>query len=245
MNPGRQSRSITCGPRLLSIQLPAAPALTASSVFCRSRPPAWAKSSASLDAEHGDDDQDLVDQFDRLAGGRAADMGDRLAHGLQGGHGAFHLRRIAADHDAQRAFGRAFAAAADRRIEHADPFSGQGRGDIARGLGADGAHIDHQAARFGAVDDAIFAEDDRLHVRRIADAGDDDIAFCSDICRAAAAVGAGRDDGIHAAGGAVPNVEREAGLQQVAGHAFAHDAEADEADGFVHLLFSIIDVWSS
>ena len=45
--PGRQSRSMSCGPRLLNVQLPAAPPSTACRVLARSSPPAEAKRKAS------------------------------------------------------------------------------------------------------------------------------------------------------------------------------------------------------
>lgn len=130
---------------------------------------------------HGDDDEHLVDQLGQLARALAADVGDRLAHRLQHGHGPRHLFGVAADHDAERTPRRALAAAANRGVEHVDAALGQPGGDGPAGFRADGAAIDDQRARPRPGQHAVAPEDDGLHVGRVADADDEDVAAAGHI----------------------------------------------------------------
>ena len=82
---------------------------------------------------------------------------------------------------------------------------------------------------------AVFAQDNRLDIGRVADADDDDVAGFRHrfgrVSRRCAAL----DEGRHAAGGAIPNGDVKAGLHQVVDHAASHDAQADESNFLAHV----------
>ena len=145
------------------------------------------------------DDQYLVDQLDGLTRALFADVRYRIAHRLKHAPGAFDLVLVAADHDAERPVGCAFAAAADGRVEHLDALGAQLLGDIDGRLRADRAEIDDQRAGLNAGKDAVLAENDLLDVRRIADADGDNVAVGSNVGRAGACRRARLDQGVHAA----------------------------------------------
>ena len=81
----------------------------------------------------------------------------------------------------------------------------------------------------GAGEDALLAQDDVLHVRRVGYHGEEDIHLARHLRRAGAGDGAGREEGGQGLGAAGMDMERIPGLAQVERHGPAHDAEADEA----------------
>jgi hypothetical protein len=114
------------------------------------------------------------------------------------------------------------------------PAFGKRLGQAAGDFWADGAHVDDQVARFDAKHDAVGLEHDVLHVGRVADAGDDDVGVAGHVGGAAGGDGSQFDEGIHLAVGAVPDVDHEAFIEQVAHHALPHDAQADKSYFLVH-----------
>ena len=141
----------------------------------------------------------------------------------------------AAHHDAERAFGCALAAAADRCVEHENALLAQRRRHLTRRLRADRAAVDDECAWLCAVDHALLAQDHRLHVGRVADAGDDDVAACGDIGGTGAGMRTLPHQPLHPRDRAVPDCQLEASLEQVGRHPLPHNAEADKTDAFGHI----------
>ena len=200
----------------------------ASYVFCRSTPAGLGEHQRLTHGEAVADHQHLVDELHRLAGTIATHMGDCLAHGAENGQGTLELGGIAAHHDAQGALGRTFTAAAHRRIQHKNAPLQELRRNFLRGLRADRAAVDDQGTGLGAMDDTVFAQDHCLHVRRIADTDDDNIAALSHVSGIGAGMGTLRHEFFHARNRAVPYGDGKACLQQVGCHATPHNAEADK-----------------
>ena len=198
---------------MLSIQLPAAPAADGFQRLGHIDPAGLRQHQSFGHGQAVADHDHLVDQFDRLAGAVRADVGDALAHGLQHGQSPLQRFGLAADHDAERALGRALAAAADGRVEHAYTLGRQCDGDITGCCRADGAHVDHQAAGPYAVDHALLAQDHFLNVRCVADTSDDDIAPSGQFGRIACDDRAGRGERLGAFSCAVPHRQCKAGLE--------------------------------
>ena len=130
VKPGRQSSRITCGPRLASIQLPAAPPVTALQHLVQIDAARLREEQRFARRQHIDHAKDLVGELDRLPGALFTDMGDGAAHGFEIGIGAGDVFVAAANHDAECALGRAFAAAADGRVEHGNALGVELFGDL-------------------------------------------------------------------------------------------------------------------
>ena len=92
-------------------------------------------------------------------------------------------------------------------------------------------HVDQHRARLGAGHDAIRREISLLHVGRKAHDRDDEIGLRRGAAGRGVPLGAGIDQRLGFFLGAVVDVQRVARLLEVAGHAAAHDAGADECDG--------------
>ena len=173
-------------------------------------------------------DDHLVGDLADLTGAGVADMGDVLAHELEQGEGAVEGGFAAAGHDREaRGLGADFAAG-DGSVEPVaagflDGF-GEGRG----GGGADGRHVDHEAAGLQAGADALGGVEDGVDVRRVGQHEDDDVGGGGDGLRRVEHLGAGGDLGRE--GGAAGDKEGVAGVLEVHGHGAAHDAEADKSD---------------
>ena len=159
-------------------------------------------------------------------------MGDGFAHRLEIRPCPFHLLSRAANHNAQRALGRALAPPANGRIEHVCPFGGEfGRHFFGR-LGADGAVVYHQCAGANALQHPVFAQNDSLHVGGIADTNEDDVALGGQIGRGGGRGGSLSHKGGSAFGRAVPQPHRKPRLLQVGYHAPPHNTKSNKADCF-------------
>ena len=94
-------------------------------------------------------------------------------------------------------------------------------------------HVDDDAAVLSGKD-AVFAAVDFLDVFRIADHRDDEIRRCGKLLRRVRPMGALLEQGLCLRLRARVDGEREPRLHEIAPHAAAHDADADEADGSSH-----------
>jgi hypothetical protein len=165
-----------------------------------------------------------------LPGPLPAYMGNGFTHGLKCRHSAFDIGGVAPNHDAEGAFGCAFTAATDWRVEHLNALGVEFGGDFNGGLGADGATIDHQRAFLCTMNHAILAQDHIFYVWRITNTGDDDVAVGRHIGRACPCDGTCLNQGINAASGAVPHPHLVAGREQAPHHGRAHQAQAAEGE---------------
>ena len=183
-----------------------------------------------------DRDDRLVGELRDVAGPDGADVGDRSGHDVEDGRDLLEHRLVAADHDGQGAVDRLGLAARDRRVEHGDADFGQFVVNLARNEWRDRGHVDVDEAFVRAFDDPVFAEGDRLDVRRVGKHRDDELR------------GEGSFFGVRDGGGPlghevidrflveVVDVELMPRLDEVLGHWAAHDAEADETDLHGNLL---------
>ena len=73
-------------------------------------------------------------------------------------------------------FGGTLGAAGDRRVHEADAGRREPLGELARGPGRDGRAVDDQRARGQPGGQTTVAEEHGLHVRRVGDADDHDLA---------------------------------------------------------------------
>src|SRR5690606_723533 len=167
--------------------------------------------------------QHLVDQLHDLTRANVANVGDGLAHGLEGWECSLEIFFTATHHDGECPFGCTFTATADWRVNQMDAFGWQLGGDLTRGLWADGAAIDDEGARLGCLNDALLAKDDGFYIGRVADTSNNNVAVSGDICWATACFGTIGDQGINFAGCTIPNPDREAIFQQIAGHTLTHN----------------------
>ena len=85
--------------------------------------------------------ENLIDQFDRLAGTLSANQDDVFAHGLEYRQGPIEVGFVSSHHDTERPFGGTFATTTDGGIEHAGTFGAYLTGQFDGGLWADGAHV--------------------------------------------------------------------------------------------------------
>ncbi len=90
------------------------------------------------------------------------------------------------------------------------------------------------------MDHAILAEQHGLHVRRVADADDDHIASRGQCGRRRGRPCPRAYQVCRLARSAVPDGQVVAGLQQIAAHPLAHDAQADKTCFFAHLAVSFL-----
>ena len=181
---------------------------------------------------------DLVGHLGGLAVTIAADQRDVLAHQLEQRLDAFKHGFRAADHDGQRRiFGTDFAAG----YRGVEVVATQRVDFLRKGLGGDRrdrAHVDdHLAHARGRVagwslesgGDTCLAEQRSFHIGGVGHHHEDDVRTFGDAAGAQALGGtaAGNCLGHLAAG-----VDKQlvAGIDQVAGHGRAHDAQANEAD---------------
>ena len=74
----------------------------------------------------------------------------------------------------------------------------------------------------------------RLDIGGVADTGNDEVTFGRQSGQVGGGARAGGHKLVHAAGGTVPDGQVKTGLDEIEGHAAAHDAEADKANTFTH-----------
>jgi hypothetical protein len=86
------------------------------------------------------------------------------------------------------------------------------------------------------MDDAVVAKDDRLYIGGIADANEGNLRIGGDVGRTASGGSAIFQQCGHAAGRTIPDTNRVAGAEQVAGHTAAHNSQTNEAQLLRHSL---------
>src|SRR5439155_3009983 len=190
-----------------------------------------AEEQSFADGEHVDDDEDLVHELGGLAGAAGAHVSNAGSDGVEDGFDALEVVFGAADHDAEGALGRAFAASGDGGVEEGDVLLGEGMGEVFGFGGADGAEIDDGGSAAEGFGEAGFAEEDGFDVGGVADTDEDGIAgFGEGLER-------GRDvyaeivfEGFGFFGGSVPDGYGVIFFGEVFHHAASHDAEANESD---------------
>ena len=181
-------------------------------------------------------DADLVAGLAHLAGAGGADVHDALgvADGIEHRAHALERRRVAADHDRQRAVDGADLAAAHRRVEHRHAPGG----GLLRQLPGDGrrdrAHVDDDAALPHGLEYAAGAFEHQADVWRVGHHRDDDVALRGHLSRRAGARRAGLDHRVHGRLAAAVRDDREPLLEQVEHHGLPHEPETDEANPIRH-----------
>ena len=78
---------------------------------------------------------------------------------------------------------------------------------------------------------ATLSPEDGLEGGRVADDGDEDVGGFGDGAGRGSEARSRGNQRLRAGGGAVPDGEGKAGLQQIQAHGRAHEAQTDEADG--------------
>ena len=137
---------------------------------------------------------------------------------------------LPAHHDGQGALLGANVPSTYGRVEHFHALCCQLLRDAHGGMGRNGAHVDDDHAWTRAVNDAIGAKDDLLHIGRIAHNGDNHVRRARDLSGGIGPSGSLGHQGIRLGGGAVPHGERVARAQHVHGHRLPHDAQANETN---------------
>ena len=172
---------------------------------------------------------DLVGQLGGVARAHVAAQDHGSAHGLQHGLEAVKDLLLAAHHEGQGAVDGLGLAAGDGGVQHLDVLLGQLRGDLLRGHGVDGAHVDKGGAGAHVGGHAVLAQHDGLHLGAVGDHGHHQVAGLADLV-VGGGLGAAGDDLVH--GGLIQVVDSQviAGLQHILGHGLAHDAQSDQSD---------------
>ena len=101
---------------------------------------------------------------------------------------------------------------------------------LARRGGRDRRHVDHQHALADTLDDAVFAEHDRLHVGRVRQHGDHHVGTLGDLAGGARVLSTLGGELLGRLLAAVVDDDGEPGANEARGHGLAHDPEADESD---------------
>ena len=135
------------------------------------------------DGGDGGTHDQLVACLGQLPGARATDPDDRATHRLEDGSCALDGGRVAADHDRQRAVGRADLAARHRRVEECAAARGAALGERRHRGRQVGAHRAHDQPVVGTGQDAGRSVEDRLEVRRVGDHDDEDVDQPGDLGR--------------------------------------------------------------
>ena len=125
-------------------------------------------------------------------------------------------------------------AAGDGSIEEADVALGAGAGDPASECGRNSAGVNIGAAgleaRKGAGIRGVRAPEDAFEGWRIADDGDEDVRGGAHFPGGLRELRAHGYEFVGARSGAIPDGEREAGLEKIHTHGLAHEAESDESN---------------
>jgi hypothetical protein len=162
-------------------------------------------------------------------------MDDVPAHAGKGGLRGGESGDAAADHDRQRAGHCPDLPARHRRVEKVDAQREQTGGDLARGSGADGTHVDrHQPGPAGARH-PVLTEHHLLDVGRIGDHRNHQIHLARERRRTARRSRSGSEQWLHGRRAARPDGELVAPVQQIERHRAPHDSQTDEPD--FHFIF--------
>ena len=174
---------------------------------------------------------ELVGRLDGLAGTGGPDVHDRPAHHLQQRPRRRDVGRLAAHHDRQHALDRALLAAGHRGVQDPEAACLPIGSQPGRRVRADGGEVDHQRARPGAREHPVLAAEHRGDVGRVGQHGGDHVGGGGRFGDAGRAAAPGGHQGVDLGRAAVVAGDVVAGLDQVAGHRAAHDAQPDEGDG--------------
>ena len=191
------------------------------------------------DALGGQGGGHLVTALRDLAGAGAAHVVDLAAEDLQDRECALEGRRAAARHYAHRTGLCTRVPARNGSVQGVYAFSGKQLVDLYLRGGGDGAHVHVQHTGAKAVDDAVFAEADKLHVGGVGDDRDHHVAGFRNGLRVSGYRSAQRPEFFFRRPAAVVYAHRIAGPEQVGGHGFAHDAEADKSYFFHTIRWDI------
>src|SRR5215475_6297883 len=159
-----------------------------------------------------------------------ADIGHLRPDGAQHGLDALEGRLVPADHDRRVALRQRDRTARNRRIEHGHALLGEFGGDRAARVRRDRAHVDIDAALRQAGDDAVAAERDRSHRRRVGYDREHDVAGRGDRARRRRQPHAGGNQRLGLLLAPVPARDRVARGHEPRDNAGAHGAEANETD---------------
>jgi hypothetical protein len=127
----------------------------------------------------------------------------------------------------------------DRGVHHRQAHGLRRNLQAVGGQGVDGAHVHQQATRCGVGEQAIGAQRDLLHFDRCWQHGDHHAASACNGRHVAAILGAQSHQLCHRSGVDVEHHQLEPLLQQIARHALAHAAQANETD-LVHVSSSVV-----
>ena len=120
--------------------------------------------------------------------------------------------------------------AGNRRVEHRQAALGEFGGDRATRVRRDGAHVDIDGAALQAGDDAVAAERDRVHRRRIGDDREHDVRARRGRARRRRVAHAGGDERLGFRLAAVPTGDGMTGSHEPGDDAGTHRAEPNETD---------------
>src|SRR5215469_8497646 len=159
-----------------------------------------------------------------------ADIGHLGPDGAQHRLDALEGRLVAADHDRGVALRQRDRTARNRCIEHGHALLGEFGGDRAACVRRDRAHVGIDAALLQTGKDAVIAERDRSHRRRIGYDREHDVAARGDRARRRRQPHARGHQWLRLLLAAVPARHRVARGHEPWDDAGAHGAEADETD---------------
>ena len=137
---------------------------------------------------------------------------------------------VTSDHENQLAFLGAPVTAGDRRIEKTHAAFGRGGGNFSGERRGNGAGIDVGAAALERLHSAARSPEDFFEGGRITDYGEEKVGGSGDLLRGFCEGCTCRDELTGARGGAIPDRERVAGLDEIYAHGATHQAETKQSN---------------
>src|SRR5665648_366400 len=172
---------------------------------------------------------DLIRHLAGLARPVLADQGDVFTHDLEVRPDLGEGLLVPPDHDREGALARPNVAPGDRRVQVAAALLVDLLSEFLSLNGRDGAHIDDDLALGEALVDAVFAEENLLHVGCVGHHGKDDVGVLGHFA-GGVALGSSRIEQFLRDPRPALQVELVALLEQVVGHGHTHDPQSDEAE---------------
>ncbi|MNU91584.1 hypothetical protein D3C71_814760 [compost metagenome] len=180
---------------------------------------------------HGAQRHEVVQQLHRMARAHIADVRDVLGKAAQQRQARGQHLGVAAHQQVQAAFGGLLGGAGHRRVEEAAALGEHGLRDLGGGGGHGGGAVDHHGAGAQRAQRAVVAQHHGLDLRRAGDAQDQHIDLRGQRGHVFDRRGAGLQQVVdRLVARVLQHRELVAVLDDVAGDAVAHQADADEAD---------------
>ena len=188
---------------------------------------------------HANSDGNLIGKLAPLPGTSRPEERDRLAQAIEHRPGPRKDCGVTAGHDHERRVSRSHVATGDRRVNRGETAGRGRRCNPCRKRRARCRHVDQERSWTGTIEQAGHlrrrfgiapTEIDILHVRRQTEHRDHHVTGRGDASGIVMPHGTGCEERLGLLASAAEDVQLMPSRKQVAGHAAAHDASADEAN---------------